>query len=120
MGRNSGGYAGRTATGFSSHITASRSTRTARSRWHLRGDARMRRRILVAALAFAIVAAPLATEAQPAKVARIGYLSPLSASADSTHSEAFRQGLRDLGYVEGRTVVIEARYADGRFARLPD
>src|SRR5438876_1123237 len=63
---------------------------------------------------------PRAAGAQPAKVARIGYLSPLSASADSTHSEAFRQGLRDLGYVEGQNAVIEARYADGKFARLPD
>jgi len=57
---------------------------------------------------------------QAEKVARIGYLSPLSASADSTHIEAFRQGLRELGYVEGRNFVIEARYADGKFARLPD
>jgi putative ABC transport system substrate-binding protein len=48
------------------------------------------------------------------KVARIGYLSPLSASVDSVHSEALRQGLRDLGYVEGQNVAIEARYADGR------
>jgi len=63
----------------------------------------------------------LARQAQQAeKVARIGYLSPLSASADSTHIEAFRQGLRELGYVEGRNFVIEARYADGKFARLPD
>ena len=69
----------------------------------------------------ALLAVPLAAEAQkPAKVARIGYLSPLSASADSTHSEAFRQGLRALGYVEGQNAVIEARYADGRFERLPD
>src|SRR5437016_6599655 len=60
-------------------------------------------------------------EAQQAgKVYRIGYLSPLSASADSAHREAFRQGLRDLGYVEGQNAVIEARYAEGRFARLPD
>jgi putative tryptophan/tyrosine transport system substrate-binding protein len=74
---------------------------------------------LVAILA--LLAAPLAREAQPpAKVARIGYVSAFSASADSTHSEAFRQGLHDLGYVEGQNAVIEARYADGKFARLPD
>jgi putative ABC transport system substrate-binding protein len=58
-------------------------------------------------------------QAQPAKVARIGYLSPLSASADADHSRAFRQVLRDLGYVE-KQIVIEARYADGNFERLPD
>jgi putative ABC transport system substrate-binding protein len=78
-----------------------------------------RRRFLLTSVA-GVLAAPLAAEAQPAKVARIGYLSPLSASADSTHSEAFRQGLRDLGYVEGQNAVIEARYADGKFERLPD
>ena len=78
------------------------------------------RAALGAALALALLVAPLAAEAQPAKVARIGYLSPLSASADSTHSEAFRHGLRDLGYVEGQNAVIEARYADGNFERLPD
>ena len=79
------------------------------------------RAALVLALALAVLlVTPRAAGAQPAKVARIGYLSPLSASADSTHSEAFRQGLRDLGYVEGRNAVIEARYADGKFARLPD
>src|SRR2546425_208891 len=63
----------------------------------------------------------LAAKAQPpAKVARIGYLSPLSTSADSSHREAFREGLRDLGYVEGQNAVIEARYAGGGFERLPD
>jgi ABC-type uncharacterized transport system substrate-binding protein len=69
----------------------------------------------------AVLATPLAGEAQqPAKVSHIGYLSPHSAGADSAHSEAFRQGLRALGYVEGQNAVIEARYADGRFERLPD
>src|SRR5262249_58965363 len=57
---------------------------------------------------------------QPAKALRIGYLSPLSGSADSAYTEAFRQGLRELGYVEGKGVVVEARYADGKFERLPD
>jgi len=68
----------------------------------------------------ALLVAPLAAEAQPVKVARIGYLSPLSASADSTNKEAFRQGLRALGYVEGQNITIESRYADGRFERLRD
>jgi putative ABC transport system substrate-binding protein len=78
-----------------------------------------RRAFLAGSVAF--VSAPLGGEAQqPAKISRIGYLSPLSARADSAHSEAFRQGLRALGYVEGQSVVIEARYADGSFERLPD
>jgi putative ABC transport system substrate-binding protein len=77
-----------------------------------------RRRFLLTSLAGAF-AAPLAAVAQPARVARIGYLSPLSAAADAVHMEAFRQGLRDLGYVEGQNAVVEVRYADDKSARLP-
>ena len=79
----------------------------------------MRRRRIIVGLLLSLVTS-LAAEAQPAKVARIGYPSPLSASADSANREAFRQGLRDLGYVEGQNAFIEARYADGRFERLRD
>jgi putative ABC transport system substrate-binding protein len=62
---------------------------------------------------------PVAAEAQPAaKVPRIGYISPNLAANPPTH-EAFRQGLRDLGYVEGRNVVIEYRDAEGKLERLP-
>jgi len=75
---------------------------------------------LAVILAVNLVLAPLAGEAQSAKVARIGYLSPLSAEADSTQREAFRQGLRALGYVEGQNIFIEARYADGRSEQLSD
>ena len=79
----------------------------------------MDRRAFLATLG--LLAAPLAADAQqPAKVARIGYLSSLSASADLLQSEAFRQGLRDLGYIDGQNVVIEARHADGRLEKLPD
>jgi putative ABC transport system substrate-binding protein len=74
----------------------------------------------VIALALLLVIPPFVGEAQQtAKIARIGYLSPLSAAADSSHREAFRQGLRTLGYIEGQNAVIEARYADGSFGRLP-
>src|SRR5256712_11130759 len=51
---------------------------------------------------------------QPKKVPRIGYLSTNSPAAMSTRTEAFRQGLRDLGYVEGKNIVIEYRYAEGK------
>jgi putative ABC transport system substrate-binding protein len=62
---------------------------------------------------------PSATEAQQsAKVARIGCLAGDMIVLPRVH-EAFRQGLRDLGYVEGRTVVIENRDAEGKFERLP-
>jgi putative tryptophan/tyrosine transport system substrate-binding protein len=89
-------------------------TRSRRSPHHLGMN---RRRFLTTSLAGVLVA-PRAGRAQPATVARIGYLSPRSASADSPHIEAFRQGLRDLGYVDGQHAVIEARYADGRSERL--
>jgi putative tryptophan/tyrosine transport system substrate-binding protein len=56
---------------------------------------------------------------QTGKVARIGYLGASSASAISARIEAFRQGLRELGYVEGKNIVIEWRYAEGKFDRLP-
>ena len=57
---------------------------------------------------------------QPKSVARIGYLSVLSPSSNSTRIEAFRQGLRELGYVEGQNIAIESRHADGKLDRLPD
>jgi putative ABC transport system substrate-binding protein len=57
---------------------------------------------------------------QPKSVPRIGYLSVLSPSSDSTRIEAFRQGLRELGYVEGQNIAIESRYADGKLDRLSD
>jgi len=57
---------------------------------------------------------------QPKSVPRIGYLSVLSPSSDSTRIEAFHQGLRELGYVEGQSIAIESRYAEGKLNRLPD
>jgi putative ABC transport system substrate-binding protein len=76
-----------------------------------------RRDFLIAA--GALLAAPLAAEAQQAaKVARIGYLSP-NLAASPHQQEAFRQGLRDLGYVEGRNLAIEYRDAEGKAERLP-
>ncbi len=67
----------------------------------------------------ALLAVPLTAEAQPAdKIARIGYLSLDGATSLGTR-EAFLQGLRDLGYVEGRNVVIQYRDAEGKPERLP-
>ena len=78
----------------------------------------MDRRDAVLAL-LALGAAPLAAEAQQAaKVARIGYLSTSLASRPHLR-DAFLQGLRDLGYVEGRNVVIEYRDAEGKVERVP-
>jgi putative ABC transport system substrate-binding protein len=62
---------------------------------------------------------PVAAEAQQAaKAPRIGYLAGNLAASPHLH-EAFRQGLRDLGYVEGRNVVIEYRDAEGKYERFP-
>jgi ABC-type uncharacterized transport system substrate-binding protein len=77
-----------------------------------------RRRFLLTSLA-GTLAAPLAAGAQQAvKGPRIGYLHP-NLAASPHMAEAFRQGLRDFGYVEGRNVVIEYRDAEGKFERLP-
>jgi putative ABC transport system substrate-binding protein len=74
--------------------------------------------IFIVALALSIVAAPLIADAQqPGKVSRIGFLSP--GGATSSPTDAFRQGLRELGYVEGQNLVVEYRWADGDTARLP-
>jgi putative ABC transport system substrate-binding protein len=80
----------------------------------------MNRRDTVVAL-LAIGAAPFATHAQQAaKIPRIGLLSPFSPSATAVWHQAFRLGLRDLGWVEGKNISIEYRYAEGRNDRLPD
>ena len=60
----------------------------------------------------------LAQAQQPTKIPRIGYLVGFPSSA-SARNEAFRQGLRELGYVEGKNIVIEWRSAEGKLDRLP-
>jgi putative ABC transport system substrate-binding protein len=57
---------------------------------------------------------------QPARIPRIGILITSSASSQSARVETFRQRLRELGYVEGKNIFIEIRYADGKRERLPD
>jgi len=77
--------------------------------------------VLLVALALSIFLAPLAAEAQPAgKVYRIGRLIPGPPIESSAFEEAFRQGLHELGYVEGQNLVIEYRYAEGSLDRLRD
>jgi len=75
---------------------------------------------LIMLTAFILVSVHLAQAQQPKKVARIGFLSPVSPSATALWHQAFRQGLRDLGWVEGKNISIEYRYAEGRSDRLPD
>jgi putative ABC transport system substrate-binding protein len=76
----------------------------------------MDRRTFISTIAGSILAAPLLAHAQQPALSVIGYLS----SAETTSAPAgFRQGLREVGYVEGQTVVIERRSADGYYDRLP-
>jgi len=79
----------------------------------------MNRRAFVTGLG-AVLAMPLAAEAQQAgKVGRVGYLLGATREQTSHLVKAFEDGLRDLGYVPGRNVVIEYRFADGKVERLP-
>ena len=73
--------------------------------------------ILVVVVLLAV--AVMAEAQQPKKVPRIGYLTGSSPSARSARIEAFGQGLRELGYVEGKNIVIEYRYAEEKLDRLP-
>ena len=73
--------------------------------------------ILIVAILLAV--AGIAEAQQPKKISRIGFLIGSSPTAIAARIEAFRQGLRDLGYVEGKNIVIEWRYAEGKLDRLP-
>ena len=79
-----------------------------------------RRRFLLAT--GALLAAPLASFAQQpqARIPRIGFLGVSTPAAWAPRVEAFRAGLRDLGYVEGKNIVIEFRFAEGKYDRLPE
>src|SRR5713226_9702676 len=75
---------------------------------------------LAVILTLSFTLAPLAAGAQQAgKVPRIGFLGGNSAFTEKGRIEAFRQGLRELGYVEGQNIVIEWRWAEGKWDRLP-
>ncbi len=67
-------------------------------------------------LAFAVIA----EAQQPKKVSRMGFLGGNSPSVLSARVDAFRQGLRDLGYIEGENILAEYRWAEGKADRLPD
>jgi putative ABC transport system substrate-binding protein len=79
----------------------------------------MKRKIVFWLLATILLTTVSPAEAQPAgKVPRVGFLSSLSPSSISARIEAFQQGLRELGYVEGKNIIIEWRYAEGKADRL--
>ena len=81
---------------------------------------RVSRLVFAVAVAFGCLATlPAALAQQPAKVFRIGFLGSGGPMDHTPRVNVFRQGLRDLGYVEGRTVTIEYRLAEGKMERLP-
>jgi len=91
------------------------------TRVHLGGRIiRLRSIGLIVTLALGILAAPLAADAQQAgKVPRIGFLF-YGSPGPAPELDAFRQGLRELGYIEGQNVTIEYRFASGRVGQLPE
>jgi len=81
----------------------------------------MKKKVIGLALGALLIALSVSAEAQqPARIPRIGILAAPSASFFSARVEAFRQRLRELGYVEGRNILLEYRYAEGKLERLPD
>jgi putative ABC transport system substrate-binding protein len=74
---------------------------------------------IIVVLTFGLFMAPLAAEAQPTRVPRVGYLSDESGALGLSSFEPIAQGLRELGYLEGRNIVFENRYADGKTEALP-
>ncbi|MGZ8497434.1 MAG: ABC transporter substrate-binding protein [Candidatus Binatia bacterium] len=77
-------------------------------------------KVLCLAPSALLLALGFPVEAQQAgKIPRIGYLNATSASTSPARVEAFRQGLRELGYLEGKNIVIEFRHAEGKLDRLP-
>ncbi len=86
----------------------------------LRSAAGRRAILVVFGLTFAFLVAPLVTEAQPTgKIYRIGFLGNSTPELEAHLVAGFRNGLRDLGYEEGRNVAIEYRWADGKYDRFP-
>jgi putative ABC transport system substrate-binding protein len=78
----------------------------------------MDRRAFIGTLAGVLLAAPLTAEAQAGRVWRIGYLDQGSEANNRLYVDGLRQGLRDLGWVEGRNIAIEARFAEGKTDQL--
>src|SRR6516164_1328689 len=77
-----------------------------------------RRRDFITLLGGAATALPVAVRAQQAKIAQIGFLGAATAAGYAKLFEAFKAGLRDLGYLEGKNIVIHSRWAEDNYDRL--
>jgi len=75
--------------------------------------------VILAVSAILIALSTVGEAQQPGKIPRIGFLSSLSPAVVSDRTQAFRQGLRELGYIEGKNIVIDYRYAEGKTERVP-
>jgi putative ABC transport system substrate-binding protein len=82
------------------------------------GEPSIVRRIVICLL-LTVFLLTVAEAQQPTKIPKIGYLNAASLSVTAVRAEAFRQGLRELGYIEGRNIAIEWRSGDGKEDRLP-
>src|SRR4029077_14809537 len=97
-------------------LRAGSSQRSARAR-----ERKHMSKIVLLTLGAFLLALSVRVEAQqPKKVPRIGFLSTGSISSTLATREAFQQGLRGLGYVEGKNIVVEYRFAEGKLDRVPD
>jgi putative ABC transport system substrate-binding protein len=79
----------------------------------------MRRRDFLTLLSGAVAAAPLAAAQEARKLPRVGFLGNSTATLEANLVGPFRDGLRDLGYVEGRTILVEYRWGEGNYERFP-
>ena len=79
----------------------------------------MERRTFLGMIAGGLLAAPIATEALQAKVWKLGYLDQGAAARSNPYVDGLKQGLHDLGWVEGRNIVFEVRFAEGKTDQLP-
>ena len=79
-----------------------------------------RKTIIALLVGLTLASVHLAEAQQPKKIPRIGYLSNTDPASESTRSEAFRAGLRALGYTEGQNIATEYRYTEGKLDQFPE